>query len=296
MEEEISLTEIFVTLWQGRYIIIAITVAAALIAALASIVLQTPLYRAKALADPAVLEMQASDIAGHPEAATIVEEIIDSYDENRVDILKVCDISEGSEGLIEVEVCSTDPALAAEAADTLALGLLRWARDYELRRMNDEKNLVNAYLEMTNEQISMVRTGTDGVLSDLDEEIEEFKTDYDTSYEEAPLEIIDQQMRGIEFAFHTYYEEMLEEKEVLEDALVELDRFILAHFGEMSPAEKTEAMEFNPAFQAVKEKKGHLLTSLFDVEQSIKRLESDELVDVDILTETVFENVVARRD
>lgn len=51
MEEEISLVEIFITLWKGKYIIISITVLAMLLAALISIFIIVPVNSATAIID-----------------------------------------------------------------------------------------------------------------------------------------------------------------------------------------------------------------------------------------------------
>lgn len=252
MEEEISLKEIFITLWQGRYIIIIITVAAAVIAALASLLFITPMYRASALIDISVYHNQVRDISSHPGITKVISETL-SEARQEGDTFESAGISEAREGLLEVEVSASSSQVAADTANTLGIEVLRWLKNHELEEMYRNK-----------EQI------------------------------EGTLATIDEQIHGLEL--DNYHQDLLAERENLTNALDRLDQFVIDNFGQLDAAEEDRAMEVNPAYQAIKTKEGQLLTELFDVEQSINRLEAAGRIDLQVIHETNHGSLAERKE
>lgn len=250
MEEEISLKEIFITLWQGRYIIITVTAVFAIVAALASIFFVTPLYRTSALIDASLYQNGVECVAGHLEADRVVSDTLREL-RNEGAAIESADVSEAGDGRYNIEVSAPSPQVAAEAADHLGLTLLRWLKKHELEKMYADKERIEGTLEI------------------------------------------------IKFQFHeleSYQQDLIARRASLESALSQLDQFVIERFGQLSAGEEVVAMEINPAYQAIKEKEGQLLTELFEIEHSIARLEGGDLVGADILSETEYEGISTRKE
>jgi len=284
LEEEIDLKEVIAVLWKGRYIIIGITAAAMIIAAVVSIFFVTPLYRATAYIDLDDYEDErgVEEFIRRPDRRFLMKSALDDIarDPEALDESVELEESEEYEGFLEVSVSAPAPGLAAEAADQTGLKLLRWAGEYELKQLKSEKESREESLDFFEQQVESANS--DRYFSYEENGNDDLAADY-----VAPsLEILN--------------EELQVKKESLEKELENFDQYILNAFGVLSPQDLEIAMtdmEFtNPAYQIVMEKRGALLTELFEVEYAIEKLERGELPDIAMAEGTVFERVVTRRD
>ncbi len=130
MEEEISLIEIITTLWKGKYIIISVTLAAMLIAALFSFFMITPLYKATATFNPAPYNYKAADVARTNGNNTFLYNALEDLLENPDAILSNLTITAEGE-LVVITAEQPEPQLAVDAADAVALAIAQTiANDY----------------------------------------------------------------------------------------------------------------------------------------------------------------------
>ncbi len=155
MEGEIDLKEIIVVLWKGKYIIIFVTIAAMIVAAVASIFLVTPLYRTTAYIDLSnygkefELGPGMDEILRRPDKKLFIEDALADIAKDPKALAKLVELdeSEDHEGYLEVIVLAPDPALAAEAANTVGFKLLRWSSENELEQLIEEKEDIEVRLD-----------------------------------------------------------------------------------------------------------------------------------------------------
>ena len=149
MEEEISLTEIFITIWHGRYIILAITALATIIALLASLLLITPKYEAQAAVDLTPYEIDSSRLISSIRKDNHLESALTGLTENPLALAEQVTISENG-GQVEITVSSPGPDLAAAAANQVKLYIFDQATD-ELYR---ERETLQDWLAFFDQQLA----------------------------------------------------------------------------------------------------------------------------------------------
>ena len=282
MEEEISLKEIIAVLWQGRYLIIGITAAAMIIAFVFSFFFTTPLYRATAYLDLDEYDQECGieELMRRPDQSAFLKGALEDLVTDSEGLAESVELAESQdyEGYLEVVAAAPEPGLAAEATNQIGLDLLRWADEYELEQLKAAKESNEESLDFFDKQLK----GTGSVRSFNHGDNE----DSTPHYVKASIDVFDEKLQI--------------KKESLEKELENFDQYILDAFGESSPRDlETRMLDrtlINPAYQTVMEKKGALLTKLFEVEYAKEKLKQGELPDISMAEGTVFETTVTRRN
>lgn len=281
MEEEIDLTQLIATLWKGKFIIITITLAAIVIALLASTVFVTPEYRATAYID--LLDYQDDDrideFMRRPDREVLLEEALSDLTPEPRRLARSITMEDSGDypGFFEVVATSPDPELAAAAANESSLYLLRWSSEHDLDQLLQRKESSEQALEFFDEQL---RAATGQALNGDD------NNDLASGYIESSLRLM--------------AEELVLKRETLKQDLEKYDQYILATFSQLTQQDLEEALSdkqlINPAYQAVMEKRGRLLSDIFEVEQALALIEEGRLPDLEMASGTVFETVVTARE
>lgn len=282
MEEEIDLTQLIATLWKGKYIIIALTLAAIVIALVASTVFVTPQYRATAYID--LVDFQDDDrieeFMRRPDRQTLLKDALSDLSPEPRSLARSISMqdSEQYSGFFEVVATSPDPKLAAAAANETSLYLLRWSSQHDLDQLRQSKESSEQALQFFNEQLKAATSQT--------LRLDRASDDLPSGYLESSLRLL--------------AEELILRRETLENELKEFDQYILATFGQLRQSDLEEALSdkqlINPAYETMMVKRGRLLSEIFEVEQALALLEEGRLPEIDVASGTVFETLVNTRD
>ncbi len=138
MEEEISLAEIFITLWKGKYIIISITVLAMLAAALISVFAIVPLYRATAVIDAEQYTISGNILITKYSNTVFLASALEHLPDDGAEFIENIDVTialldqRTSDKLVGVTVKNPNPQLAMDAANTLVLEISKSILDDQL--------------------------------------------------------------------------------------------------------------------------------------------------------------------
>ncbi len=292
MEEEIDLTQLIATLWKGKYIIIAVTLAAIIIALVASTVFVTPQYQATAyidlvdyqdddkIDDDRIEDDKIEEFMRRPDRETLIKEALADLTAEPRALARSINMqdSEQYQGFFEVVATSPEPELAAAAANEVSLFLLRWSSQHDLDQLLLKKESQEQALEFFDDQLKAA-TGRSFSLDKASD-------DLSSGYLESSLRLL--------------AEELILKKEALEDELKDFDQYIIATFGQISQSDLEEAMTdkqlINPAYETMMVKRGRLLSDLFEIEQALNLLKTGRLPNIDVAEGTVFETVVNTRD
>lgn len=282
MEEEIELTQLIATLWKGKYLIIAITLLAIIIALVASTVFVTPQYRATTYID--LVDFQDDDkideFMRRPDRHFLLEEALSDLSPDPRSLARSITMEDSDQysGFFEVVATSPDPELAAAAANKTSLYLLRWSSQHDLDQLLLRKESQEQSLQFFDEQL---RAATGSALN-----LEGNNNDLASSYIVSSLRLLT--------------EELVLKQETLEIELEEFDQYILATFSQLSQQDLEEALSdkqlINPAYRTMMEKRGRLLSEIFEIEQALALLEEGRLPEIDMASGTVFETVVTTRE
>lgn len=239
MEEEISLKDIILALWKGRYFIIGITVGAMLIAFAASFIITTPLYEARATIDTAEDYIAGGELTRrvdnrnlHEEWHAEIFEAASAGEPARVGI-GTGDVSfEQDDEMLTILAKSTEKEAAQQMATRLGLELLDWAADYQVELLKErEENLA------------------------LEADLMDYRLDNYTPNLER------------------YYRELVDEKESLEESLAMVEQQIEDRYGDLGNEERLRAMEVDSTYIALQERQGELLNELTDVEITMQKID-----------------------
>jgi len=123
MEDEISLKDLIITLWNGKYIIIAVTLLAMIIAALVSLYLVTPLYRTSATLDVSTIDQERNlfNLSKYDNDSFVgfaLDELVELP--ARTDF--TVDISQDN-SIVKVTTELSDPDLAATVANAIVFAI-----------------------------------------------------------------------------------------------------------------------------------------------------------------------------
>ncbi len=153
MEEEISLKEIIVALWQGRYIIIAFTFIAMVAALLISLFLTTPLYEAKATVYTDSFIVNNKEALQRNGYSDIIKAAVADLTETPGQLAANTVVTDDSNSF-HVSVKADEPAIANQAASEVGVALLNLAADYKLFQLNQEKNDIKDMLLLADERMA----------------------------------------------------------------------------------------------------------------------------------------------
>lgn len=181
MEDEVHIGEILAILWREKYLIMAVTAGAALIALGASILFITPLFEAKASFDPAPYDISSERLLARLDQPDLIDAAAEKLDCGPDDLAETA--LEAEEGLILVTVKAPEAALSLRAVE--ALGKTLFERAAELRR----------------EELAAEKRSLLVALAAVEEELYTYSPDLSDYYEElvtrkkslqSSLEMIDQ--------------------------------------------------------------------------------------------------------
>ena len=151
MEEEISLKEIIVTLWQGRYLIVIITAAAMITALLVTLFLITPLYQTTAHLDLTHYQEKNNGFRYQFNQYNLVPKALQNENAELQEMVKSVTFDE-EEGFVEFVVKAEEPEKAIQTANLVGLIIF----DHIGKRLQSEKESLMHWLEFFDEEYSKV--------------------------------------------------------------------------------------------------------------------------------------------
>lgn len=236
MEEEISLKEIIIMLWQGRYLIIGITAAAVVFALVASLFFVTPLYEAQNRIDLNAYEIATEDFVRCLEEPAPGEE---AKEATREDVLApVGDVEHDLEykvdnGAVLVTVRAASPEKANRVADQIGSELFQQAGSYCLEQLQVEKDRLENFFKL------------------LEQEKEAYSPDP---------------------GYHL--ERLNRKKKATEESITQLEEYIDSLRGEMELEEQLQLMEIDPSYRVLMERMGELLARHAEISMHINDVQA----------------------
>ena len=154
MEEEISLKELFITLWQGRYIIIVVTAVAILVALAASLIFTTPKYRATAsfYLEPHLAGDENRKLEQLVRDEYIPLALAEFADDPR--ILAEAVSIEQDKGFVEITAAHPDPDVAVEVAEQLRTFFHNQVIEQATIELRAEETSLKSWLDFFDQQFS----------------------------------------------------------------------------------------------------------------------------------------------
>jgi uncharacterized protein involved in exopolysaccharide biosynthesis len=151
LEEEISLQEIITALWEGKKIIIFVT-----LAALVSNFMITPLYQATATVDLSLYNRNLVSVI-RQNGNLDLENVFDDPDVS-VTPIRITELK----GLVTVTAEKIDPQLSATTANTIASTIVKAINTSEIEKLNIEIAILNNNISFFEAKIEEYLAGQEG--------------------------------------------------------------------------------------------------------------------------------------
>ena len=175
MEEEISLKELFITLWQGRYIIIVVTAVAILVALAASLFLATQATQKYRATTSFNLE-QHLDYLDHRMLEQVVRAeyiplALEDLSEEPQKLARSASI-ELENGFVEITAVHQDSEVAVKITDQLRSFFCNQAVEHMAVVLRSERTSLKSWLELFDQQFSehyegyFITDGTETLIAD----------------------------------------------------------------------------------------------------------------------------------
>jgi len=256
MEEEISLKEILIAIWQGRYLITAITAAAIIIALLVSLVFTTPLYEASAWIDLTSYEMEEWKVKEITGERDWIDSALEDMEENLNILANNVTFPEVYSDWVLIKVRIADKSLAESLINKFGVALFLRAGEAQLEKLIPEKAQIENEIEAVEQQMVV------------------FCDDYCESF----------------------YQELDTKKEIIELKINLLTDSIYEQFGELDLEQQKFLIETDPTYMVLSEKHKELTTDLVEIELLKSRIKQGILTEADLIGEPVYEHLLNKKN
>ncbi len=173
MEDEIDLREMLQILWRGKFLVLAITAGAALLAVLYFFLLMPPVYQSTALLDLNPYGVTGKEvltlIKQNRTVADAVRDLVENPNVLEKDIS--VDTVNDNELLLQIKVQFSDPEVCGESVKQIGSAIIKTVHDYRFDKMNIEKDRLERlllFLDDTAEEYLLSRDNQVTVLLEED--------------------------------------------------------------------------------------------------------------------------------
>jgi chain length determinant protein (polysaccharide antigen chain regulator) len=256
MEEEISLKEILISIWQGKYLIITMTAGAIIIALLVSFVFITPLYEASAWVDLTPYKMEELKVKEITGDWDWIESALEDMEENPNLLINNVTFPEVYSNWVLIKVRIADKSLAESLVKKIGVGLFLRVGEAQLDQLKREKAQIETDLEAVEQQMAA------------------FCDDYCESY----------------------YQKLDIKKEIFESKINLLADYIYEQFGELDLEQQQFLLETDPTYMVLSEKQRQLLSDKVEIELLKSRIKQGILFEADLIGEPVYEYLVEKQN
>lgn len=172
MNNEINLREIFQVLWQGKYLIIGLTVLSTLSAVLYLFFIVTPSYQYSALLDLTTHEVKGKDILMLIEQNEFIKEAVAPEIDDPAELARSVEVVayNNSEFVLQIKAIHTDPDICQSMVERIGVFILETVSDNRYNQMLLEKERSEKLLDYLNETAIEYLQSRDNQITGLLEE------------------------------------------------------------------------------------------------------------------------------